>query len=285
MNVLLLILVMFSSLIQSVSKKQYQLKAKKAGVFLFNAMTTFSAGIFFLCTDKGGFSFDPALFPYILAFAASYGSAVLFSFFAIQEGPLSLTALATSYSLIIPTCYGILFLNESVSLFLGIGLVFLCISLFLVNETKGGTKITPKWILYALLAFLGNGFCSAVQTSQQIRFGGQYKSEFMILALAILSLFFFLVSFLRENREEQKFSLQCGILPMILSGVANGMTNLFVMLLVSRGMSASIMFPVISGGGILLAGCLSLFVYKEPLSKKQILGLLLGTVSVVLMNL
>lgn len=284
MNVLLLIAVMASMLFQSIAKKQYNIRTKNTGAFIFNALTTLSAGIFFLCTDSSGFQFDFALIPYILGFAVSYGSAVMFSFLAIRDGAMSLTSLATSYSLIIPTIYGLLFLNESAGVFLFIGLILLLCSLFLVNSKKSDSPITFKWLIYALLAFLGNGLGSTIQTAQQNRFEGQYKSEFMILALVILSIFFFTLSLIKE-KADNKACLKSNFLLMILNGAANGFTNLFVMILVSRGMPASIMFPVISGGGIIFTSLVSIFVYKEKLSAKQYIGLLLGTASVVFMNI
>lgn len=284
MNVLLLIAVIASMLFQSIAKKQYNIRTKNTGAFIFNALTTLSAGIFFLCTDSDGFQFDFALIPYILGFAASYGSAVMFSFLAIREGAMSLTSLATSYSLIIPTIYGLLFLNESAGVFLFIGLILLLCSLFLVNSKKSDSPITLKWLVFALLAFLGNGFGSTIQTAQQNRFEGQYKSEFMILALAILSIFFFTLSLIKE-KADNKACFKSNFPLMLLNGAANGFTNLFVMILVSRGMPASIMFPVISGGGIIFTSLVSIFVYKEKLSAKQYIGLLLGTASVVFMNI
>ena len=71
---------------------------------------------------------------------------------------------------------------------------------------------------------------------------------------------------------------------MAACGVANGATNLFVMILVSS-MQASIVFPVISGGGIILTWIISKFLYREALTRNQNIALILGIASVVLMNL
>ena len=46
-------------------------------------------------------------------------------------------------------------------------------------------RLTPKWLLYVILAFIGSGGCSAVQKGQQLAFNGTYKNEFMIVALGI----------------------------------------------------------------------------------------------------
>lgn len=284
MNILLLIAVMVSMLFQSIAQKQYNKRSGNNGTYLFNAICTLSAAILFLCTDENGFDFETALIPYVIGFAVAFGSAILFTFLAIREGSLSFTSLATSYSLIIPTLYGLLFLNESAGLFLYIGITLLVCSLFLINNRKDDGKFSLKWCIFVLLAFLGNGLCSTVQTAQQLRFAGQYKSEFMIAALLMLSVFFLILSIIKE-RADIPHCLKRAALFMVLTGVANGLVNLFVMTLVSRGMAASIMFPVISGGGIVLTTLVSVIFYKEKLCGKQYLGLLLGVTSVVCMNL
>lgn len=284
MNYFILTVIVAAMLLQNVAKKQYNKNTNNKGTYIFNSITTLSAALFFLCTDKGGLSFETAVIPYVLGFALTFGSATLFSFLAIREGSLSLTSLVTSYSLIIPTLYGLLFLNEGITAFLVLGIILLLISLFLVNSKKGDVKITLKWLIFVILAFLGNGFCSTIQTAQQRRFNGNYKSEFMIVTLLLLSAFFFCLS-LKAEKGEKLICFKAATPYMVLNGIANALVNLLVMVLVSKGMAASIMFPVISGGGIVLTTLVAIFIYKEKLSVNQYIGLLLGTVSVVLMNI
>ncbi len=284
MNYLILLVIVVSLLLQNISKKQYNKKAGNKGAYIFNSVTSLSAALFFLCTDSGRLQFETAVIPYVLGFTATFGSATFFTFLAIREGSLSLTSLVTSYSLIIPTLYGLLFLNEGISLLFVIGIILLLVSLFLVNNKKNDNKITLKWLIYVVFSFLGNGLCSTIQTAQQRRFDGNYKSEFMIITLVLLSLFFALLS-LKSEKQEISICLKTSTTYMVINGLANGLVNLFVMVLVSRGMAASIMFPVISGGGIVLTALVSIFVYKEKLTVNQYIGLLFGTASVVLMNI
>lgn len=49
-------------------------------------------------------------------------------------------------------------------------------------------------------------------------------------------------------------------------------------------MPVSLMFPIISAGGIAATFVISQVFYKEKLSKLQLVGFILGTVSVVLLN-
>lgn len=284
MNVILLVLVMVAMLFQSVGQKQYNIKTGNRGTYIFNAVCTMSAAVFFICMDKGGLQFELGILPYVFGFAAAYGSAVLFSFLAIREGSMSFTCLATSYSLFIPTIYGLLFLKESASLYLYIGFALLAISIFFINSKKDDNAFTVKWLIYALLAFLGNGFASTTQTMQQLKFEGNYKSEFMILALIIVSGLFWVLALTGEKSEIKPCFKKAGVF-MVFTGLANAVVNQLVMTLVSRGMPASIMFPVISGGGIIFTTMVSVLFYKEKLTLKQYIGLLCGAASVVFMSL
>ena len=82
---------------------------------------------------------------------------------AIKVGSLSLTSLAISFSLLIPTVVGIVLYDEPLTAWFFIGLGLLLASLVLINTKGGEIKITFKWIIFVLLAFIGNGSCSAVQ--------------------------------------------------------------------------------------------------------------------------
>ena len=282
LNVLFLSLVILSISLQNIFKKAYNIKIGNKGSFVFSAGLVLSAALFFLFSSGFKLDFKAEVIPYSLAFAASYGTAVLMGFLAINVGSLSLTSLINSYSLIIPTFWGLFFMGEGASLFFWIGLGILFVSLFLMNFGRAGTKITLKWVVFVFLSFLGNGICSAVLTAQQKAFGGLYKNEMMIMALLTVAIVLVGVAAFRE-RGEVKESLR-GAHFMIACGVANGVCNLLVMIL-SVKMPASIMYPVISAGGIIITGIVSLLIYREKLSVNQCIALLLGTVSVVLMNI
>ena len=247
-------------------------------------MSVLCAAIFFLCISAGKLEFRADVLLYSLFFALGYGTAVIGLFFAIKTGPLSLTALLQSYSLIIPTMYGLIFLGDEIDAFLIVGLIALMISLFLVNWEKKSDekKITPKWIFFVLLSFFGNGCCSVVQKMQQDHFEGAYKNEFMIPALlavaAVIAIFALIL-------ERDRF------LPSVkgsgwaaLWGLSNGLSNFLVMVLTTR-LPASVMYPMISAGGIIISWVIARAVYRERLNVMQNVGVILGIAAVVLLNL
>jgi uncharacterized membrane protein len=280
-NTLLLIAVILGVTIQQMTKKSYNLKIEN-GAYGFGAMSSLMALIVFMITSGGNLDFKWSLVPYSFLFAISYTDGVVFSILAIVEGPLALTSLMIQYSLMIPTIYGF-FGNAKPSVFLVIGIVFLLVSLVFINlNKKGGKGINLKWGIYAFLAFLGNGFCSTFQMIQQDKFDGGYKSEFMIIAL-IISIVVLGVAALCTERKGIVKKVTTGAHWYIICGLANGLVNLFMLFLANY--PASIVFPVVSAGGIVTTALAGIIIYREKLSVMQIIGMVLGTASIVFLNL
>ena len=268
---------------QKVIQKPFAEKTGGKGVCFYNAFTCFAAMLFFLLSG-GNFEFDAAFLPYSAIFAAAYSLATIFSMLALSYGPLSLTALCVSYSLILPTFYGIIVLKDNIGTFLIPGIILWVISLFLINKKSDeGGKISFKWIIFILLAFVGNGGCSIAQKEQQIRFSGQYKNEFMVVAMAIVTVVAFIMGLVKEKKEGLQYA-KTGIIPALLCGIINGAMNLLVMILTGT-MPVSIVFPIISAGSIILSYLASTFMFKEKLTKTQIVGFVVGILAVVLLNI
>ena len=154
---------------------------------------------------------------------------------------------------------------------------------FLINSKKSVVKISLRWVVAVIISFFTNGLCTAFQNAHQRKFIGEYKNEFMISALCVVALFLFACAFFAERRDVLPCVRRGGYL-MALCGIANGAVNLFVMLLATR-MRASILYPIISAGGIIMNWSVSRFLYKEKLTLGQNLALIFGIAAVVLMNL
>lgn len=141
-NILSLLTITLGLAAQSVSQKLWNRK-NLGGTMAFSAGSVFFALLTFLVSAFWGFELNIQTIFYSVLFAAFYSMSVIFSILAISKGPLSITSLIYSFSLIIPTFYGLFVLKEESSLSLYIGLVCLAISLCLINiEEKGEKKET-----------------------------------------------------------------------------------------------------------------------------------------------
>lgn len=284
MNAIFLISVVLGVTLQQVARKAYTQKVP-GGVYTFSAGSALFALIVFLITSGGDLHFTKEILWYSVFFALAYCVSAVSSMQAIRTGSLSLTSLMVQYSLILPTFFGLIVLGEPVKVWLFVGIGLLMISLVLINmEGKQDVKkITLQWGIFAFLAFVGNGACSTIQKVQQIWCDGQYKNEFMVIALGITVVTLFVFA-LCSGKSQVKVHLTTSWGWYIVCGVANGLVNLLVLILSTR-MPASVMFPVISAGGIVTTAAVSVFLYKEKMSLPQKIGLLLGTLAIVALNL
>lgn len=282
LNIIYLISIILGVSAQNIFKKPYTDKTGGQGVYLFNTILSFTAMLFFVFTTKD-LRFHSSLSLYAIGFAITYILAIVFSVKAISCGSVSLTSLFVSYSLMIPTFYGMIFLKDPLSDAFVVGIVLLVLSLLLINKKDKHNTISLKWLFYVFLAFFGNGMCTVVQKMQQVASDGAYKNEFMIIALSIVTIVMLLLA-LTTERKQLSFCVKSGLYWAMLCGVMNGMVNLFVMILSGR-MPVSLMFPMISAGGIIVTYIVSRFAYKEKMSTIQFVGFLIGIASVVFLNI
>ena len=105
----------------------------------------------------------------------------------------------------------------------------------------------------------------------------------MIGALIITSLILLPISLYTE-KGKIKPSVKKGWFWAAACGIANGIVNLLVMILGGK-LPVSLLFPVISAGGIILSATISILFYKEKLTKTQLIGVAIGVISIVFLNL
>lgn len=285
MQYILLAVTATALMFQNVFKQEFDRRTKNGAMF-FSGLISLFAMLFFLAVNRD-WAYDNGTLPYSAGFALSYLCATLFAVLAIRNGSLAKTALILSYSLLIPTLYGILFLGEPISVTMGIGSPCLVLSLFLINYEKetDARKVTWRWVFSVTMAFIGNGMCSVIQKAEQIAHPQGGANLFMIVALAISAVLLLGIPILvPRERRNIPVVLASGWWLALLCGGANGLVNLLVLYLNGR-MSASILFPLISGGSMVLILLWSLLVRKERFSARQTVGFLLGILSIVLLNL
>ncbi len=297
---LVLIGVMAAIPAQSVAMKFYQKRGFGRRNLLYTSFIgLFAMAVFLVCAAVAGkFSFSTAYLPYSLGFAVTYGMAIVFQILALSCGPMPLTTLVLSYSLLLVTFYGIFFLNETPGWGFIPGVALLAVCLFLTNYQKRPKKdaaaagetpppraggITLRWVIFVWLAFLGNGLCTIVQKMATVRFGTRYSNEFMVAALLAITVGFGIAGLIRERDLLVPFAKR-GWFFAAACGALNGLANVAVIFLSTR-MPASVQFPFISAGSILFSLLFSVVLFKEKLTRMQLIGLGVGVLSVVFLNL
>ncbi len=282
--------------IQNLFKKNY-IAAQGAGLIpslLFNELTALAA-LGFLAAAHAFSGSRLTLHGPTAVYGAAFG--ILFTLEliagnrALQCGSLALSSLVISCSLAVPTLWGVALMGERPGPAGWCGILLLAVSLALIygsgaRERHAGAPVSLRWAAWVSAAFFANGLCSVLQKLHQSRYPGLYQYELLessmlsALALGALALFALCRRAAPRPRGLGR-SLAASALP---NGLANGAVNLFVVLLAAR-LPASLMFPIISAGGVALTFLASRTVYRERLSPCQLAGFAAGILSVIVLSL
>lgn len=259
-------------------------EGRKGATALYNLLVSLGSFLVLAVVACFSFRFHAPTLLFSLGFGACYVITNISMLFALQNGPVSLTSLVMQLSLIGVAFWGFVFWNEAITPFVVIGCILAVAALVLCLKRKKGeekTKISGKWILFSGLMFSGNAACTILQKTQIRMYGEAYGNMMMFFAL-IFAAIFCLIRFLTGEREDAKTILKkSGWIPL-LAGILNGVLNLFIILLASR-LSASVVYPVISVGGLVVSVTASMLLFKEKLNALQWTGVGLGLIAVLLL--
>ena len=200
--------------------------------------------------------------------------------------------------MLVPFFYGVWCLKEPVSPAQGIGTVLLTGFIILQaisqsdSNAKNGQKQSAKtkFVFFALCLaiFFLNGLTGVIAKAHQISTQAVDEVSFTVISCALTTIFSLIILAFTLLREHQKTHIQVietlKIKPlwiMILIG-ATAYTGNFLHLLAANDVPASVQFPLVSGGVIVLSALVSAFLFKEKLSKKEWLSIAGAFASTVL---
>lgn len=87
-----------------------------------------------------------------------------------------------------------------------------------------------------------------------------------------------------DKRDSAAIIKKTGYLPAA-AGIVNVLHNLIVLVLATRPISPSLVYPVIGVGGIIIVSLFSFVVLKEKISLMQWIGIVLGAAATALLSI
>lgn len=263
---------------QSTLAKFTSSKGENISPMRFNFFKLCAAFVFFALLSIPSLCFHAQTGAYAVCYALLFFGSNIFGYLALMQGSMALTSLIVSYNVLIPCLHGIFFLGEKMSVFQGIGLVLLLISMSLIMRPGKNNRINKKWFMYVSLTFLCNGFCSIIQKLHQTAFPGKYCNEFTVYSLFICAVLFFITS-KPYKREKSGGSAKYAIFAGILMGASN-----YITLVLSASVSSSVLFPVVSVCSAIFIVTASKIFFKDKLSIIRLIGICTGVLSVLLIK-
>lgn len=278
MNFIILISSSFLDVMQTILAKKASEKSDTKFMLSFNFIK--GLGAFIILFLLLGMRFSANTLTVVLG--TLYGllllSSMCTSFMALNCGSMAVTAIIISYSVIIPFFFGITVLDERIGMLKIAGLILLLLSILLMNYNKSGQGFGKKWAFLTFSCFLTNGLCSVVQKVHQTIYPEQYCKEFMVIAFGVIILALLMFLLLRYKSISVESSKSA-----VLSGMFTGVAYLLSLYLASV-FNATVLFPILAVCAALFNCIASRIIFKDKLRKTQIVAVVLGVVSVILIQ-
>lgn len=258
-------------------------------VLLFNAMVSIIWIIGLLVLNKG---VRISLSAWV--WGGIYGSVMsaflLCKMQALATGPVSITSFIGCSSLLLSTGFGIIYFNEHISVIQVIGVAFLLVALLLTifkttQSAPSDGKPEKTWPIWSALFFVCSATTGIIFKLHQSSPVHNEVNQMMLAAAVTSTVLFLISSLIVQSRTDKTMPriaptawmsvIACGI-------VSCGYNRLNISL---SGMLPSIIFfPVFNGSVILFASLLAALLFREKITKRQMIGIGIGIFSLMMVS-
>lgn len=225
------------------------------------------AGYVFL--SGGGFSLYTVLLGMVFGCVTALGAVCKLK--ALENGPMSLTILLITASMVIPAFSGALFWQEGISVWKITGTLVMIFAGYLAAGRDEG-KTSHVWLAYCIGAFLFIGSVGILQKIHQTSPWREQKTSFLLIAFLTAAL---LCAVLSRKPYEKTQSFQLNRKQWLIFGLCsicltlNNVINLHL----SGILPSVLFFPIVNGGTTVLSVLTALILFREKLTKRKLAAL------------
>lgn len=249
----------------------------------FNALNgLFTALVFFALS---GFRAEFSLFSIILAFSMSLcGMAYsIIGFRVLKEGSMSIYSMfLMSGGMILPYLFGVLFLEEPLTIFRIIGVIIILAAVIISNKAK--YKYKASFYLLCTAVFILNGLVSIISKCHQINTVFMPVSSISFVMYSGIGKFIFssaAILFCKPDTQKFVFSSKKSFLIIVCSAVIGGVSYM-LQLIGATSLPATVLYPLVTGGSIIFSSLSGKIFFKEKLSPYQLISILLCFIGTLL---
>lgn len=209
------------------------------------------------------------------------GASWICYFKALAMGDVNKVVPIDKSSTILTVLLAIICFNETTNLAVKLGgTVLLAVGIFLMIEKKQTEekKESRGWMLYAVLSAI---FAALTSVLAKVGISGVESNLATAIRTCVVLVMAWIIVLMQGKHKKLKTLDKKELVFISLSGVATGASWLCYYYAIQNGI-VSVVVPI-DKMSILIAVAFSYFVFKEKLTKKSALGLLLMTVATLLM--
>ena len=207
----------------------------------------------------------------------------------IKAGALgSYAFLSVSYlygAIIVPSLYGILFLKEAVTPLKIIGIIMMLLACVFMNLEEIKLKDSSiTYYIFCILLFLFNGaYCTIIK--MQTIYHNEEKQSMIMITFALMGIIA-LIDLIHKEKENtlQAFKLDKKCLPSLILCLISATLAINLLMYVLPLIDTAILYTVQNGGVLILSALYSVFLFREKLSSKKFIGIVIAVISITILS-
>ena len=242
----------------------------------YNALNGLFTAIVFWALS--GFQFEFSWFSVILAFSMALCCAAysLIGFRVLRAGNMAIYSLfLMSGGMLLPYFFGILFLEEELTILRIVGVIVILLAVILSNKSK--EKLPMAFLILRLAVFMLNGSVSVISKCHQINTTFAPVSSISFIMYSGIGRFLFssaALLFLKKDGNAVKFSYKKTLLLIAASALIGGLSYM-LQLIGAKELPATVLYPLVTGGSIIFSALAEKVFFKGKLTKYQIISIIL----------
>lgn len=201
---------------------------------------------------------------------------------AVKAG-LSITAVSSRMSVIIPVIAGFLMFQEKVTSVKIIGIILAVFSFYFVFKPKGKVNINLENVILPFLLFLGIGINDTLMKYIEHHFIHDDESLFLTVVFMVSFVIGVVVIVQKILFTKTRLSLK-GLLSGLILGVLNFGTTYFLIRSMKH-FDASLLFPVVNVSIVALTSLFGVMLFHEKLSRVNWAGILMAILAILLISI
>ena len=289
-------IILLCRVVQAVFSKRSSIEIKNipmlVGYTAFQNSVSAILGLLLILFASTGFKIDfltvvIACFSGISLFASGFCSIT-----GMKYGTVSLVSMFGTAGMLIPFIAGIILFDQPINAlqWFGVALFFVSAWLLIKSSKQTYKNINFKTFLLFIGVMISNGSTMLAQQmfTKYVPEGDISVFSFISFALTfLLGTITFLIlkhkkSFKAQNTEIKfpKILIICGVALAIAVFIINQLATISTTLV-----SPVVLFTFINGGGTIISAIVAAILYKEKLTVKTIMGVIIGIVSLVIIKI
>jgi drug/metabolite transporter (DMT)-like permease len=261
---------------------------ERFGISIVQAITInyLVASVFGFLSETGNFSFSAIPDqPWFLS-ALVVGALLIISFnffaFSAQYSGISITAISSRMSVVMPVALGFLIFNDPVNIFKITGIVLALIAFYLTSKKDKNIIVNPKYAWLPVLLFVAVGTNDSMfKIAEHFYIGGDFV-VFLATAFGVALFLGLAVLLIKRIESKEKFAVK-----NLIAGIILGLLNWFSTLYFLKGLDifdVSVFVPLYNIGVVALSAIIGFLVFKEKLTKLNWLGISLAVIAIFLIT-